>query len=68
MNQALAVCVDNSSYEASLERQKIYNCVFDSAAAKRRYVRVIDESGDDYLYPERCFLELESSPRSSCKR
>ena len=41
----LVICVDNSGYEASLERRKIYEAVADAASAKRWLLRVIDESG-----------------------
>ena len=53
----LVICVDNSGYEASLERRKIYEAVADSASAKQRLLRVVDESGEDYLYPESMFVE-----------
>jgi hypothetical protein len=53
----LVICVDNSGYEASLERRKIYEAVADSASAKQGLLRVIDESGEDYLYPESMFVE-----------
>ena len=44
------VCIDNSEYPASLELRKIYEVLTDSAAEKRDQIRVIDESGEDYLY------------------
>lgn len=53
----LVICVENSGYEASLERRKIYEAVADSASAKQGLLRVIDESGEDYLYPESMFVE-----------
>jgi hypothetical protein len=53
----LVICVDNSGYEASLERRKIYEAVADSASAKQGLLKVIDESGEDYLYPESMFVE-----------
>lgn len=53
----LVICVDNSGYEASLERRKIYEAVADSASAKLGLLKVIDESGEDYLYPESMFVE-----------
>lgn len=53
----LVICVDNSGYEASLERRKIYESIPDAASQKRGLVRVIDESGEDYLYPEAMFVE-----------
>lgn len=54
----LLICVDNIGYEASLERRKIYEAVADSASAQKGLLRVIDESGEDYLYPESMFVEV----------
>jgi hypothetical protein len=54
----LVICVDNEGYEASLERRKIYVMNRDAAAEKRGHIRVIDESGEDYLYPNDMFVEL----------
>lgn len=45
------VCVNNHGYEASLEIRKIYEVLADRAAEKHHQIRVIDESGEDYLYP-----------------
>lgn len=53
----LVICIDNSGYEASLERRKIYEAIADSVSAKRGLIRVVDESGEDYLYPESMFVE-----------
>ena len=53
----LFICVDNDGYEASLERRKIYEAISDSASAKQALLRIIDESGEDYLYPESMFVE-----------
>ena len=53
------VCIDNSSYPASLELRKIYPCLPDSQAASDGLVRVIDESGEDYLYPARYFVPIQ---------
>jgi hypothetical protein len=52
----LIICVDNTGYEVSLERRKIYLSVPDAAAQKRGLIRVIDESGEDYLYSEDMFV------------
>ena len=46
------VCLDNKGHEVSLERRKIYRILPDADAAKHLLVRVIDESGEDYLYPQ----------------
>ena len=53
------VCVDNDGYAVSLERRKIYLTVRDAAAEKHALVRVIDESGEDYLYPRSLFRPIE---------
>jgi hypothetical protein len=54
----LVICVDNSGYEVSLERRKIYDALPDSRAEKLGQIRVIDESGEDYLYPAESFVAL----------
>lgn len=53
----LFICIDNQGYEASLERRKIYEAIPDAASARRGLLRIIDESGEDYLYPEAMFVE-----------
>ena len=52
------ICVDNSGYEASLEIRKLYEVLIDRAAEKYQQVRVIDETGEDYLYPESYFAPI----------
>lgn len=52
------VCIKNSGYEVSLEPRKLYQIVEDAEATKRHQVRIIDESGEDYLYPEALFLAV----------
>jgi len=54
-----AVCVRNEGYEASLELHKIYRVVPDLDADRESDVRVIDESGEDYLYPADWFVSIE---------
>jgi hypothetical protein len=54
--------VRNEGYEVSLERRKIYQVLEDSDAARHRQVRVIDESGEDYLYPAGYFRSLDLPP------
>lgn len=61
-------CLDNRGYEVSLEVRHVYRCCPDPAAALRGLVRVIDETGDDYLYPREMFEvatqgDATSSPR-----
>ena len=53
------VCLRNKGYEGSLERRKIYQVLPDPEAAKLKQVRVIDESGEDYLYPQKFFAPIE---------
>jgi len=55
----LVICLDNSGYEVSLERRKIYVSIPDARAAKFGQLRVIDESGEDYLYPQEAFIPVE---------
>jgi hypothetical protein len=54
----LVVCVDNSGYPASLERRKIYVAVRDADAERHGLIRIVDESGDDYLYPKGFFRAI----------
>ena len=53
------VCVRNDGYEASLERNKIYTLVPDADADQEGDVRVVDESGEDYLHPADWFVAIE---------
>lgn len=53
------VCITNEGYEASLELKKIYEVVEDSVAASHDQIRVIDESGEDYLYPSSFFVSIK---------
>ena len=52
------VCVKNEGYEASLELRKIYQAIPDTGAARHHLLRIIDESGEDYLYPQDFFLSI----------
>ena len=58
MNTHFAICVRNDDYPASLERRKLYEILPDPDAEKRNQVRVIDESGEDYLYPADYFMPI----------
>ena len=53
------VCVRNKGYPASLELRKIYQALADPEAETHGLLRVIDESGEDYLYPQRFFMSLD---------
>jgi len=54
-----AICVRNAGVTASLELRKVYRLVADAEAASQKLVRVVDESGDDYLYPNSLFVPIE---------
>lgn len=53
------VCVDNKDFEVSLELRKIYEVVDDASAAAHGQLRVVDESGEDYLFPSQLFVGIE---------
>jgi hypothetical protein len=53
-----ALCVDNKDCE-DLEKRKIYQTLPDDDAKQEGYLRVIDESGEDYLYPESYFILIQ---------
>lgn len=58
----LAICIDNTDYEMSLERRKVYPVLADADAAEHQYVRVIDETGEDYLFPASRFVLISVTP------
>ncbi|MBM4125288.1 MAG: hypothetical protein FJ246_10115 [Nitrospira sp.] len=62
-----ALCVDNADYKASLILGKAYRIITDSVAAKDDLVRIVDESGEDYLYHKTYFVFVEF-PRAIAKK
>jgi hypothetical protein len=52
-------CVSAGDYAVSLEPRKVYRALPDAEAEARGMVRVIDESGEDYLYPQRLFVAVD---------
>jgi hypothetical protein len=56
----LFVCIDNDGYLASLEKRKIYVALRDTDAEKHGLLRIVDQSGDDYLYPKTLFRQAAS--------
>jgi hypothetical protein len=52
------ICIRNDEYPASLERRKIYESLQDAEAEKHGQIRVVDESEEDYLYPEEYFVPV----------
>lgn len=59
MKPRFVVCIRNDNYIASLEVGKIYQVLPDAKGGQHRLIRVIDESGEDYLYPQRYFEPAE---------
>jgi hypothetical protein len=55
----LVVCIENDGYPASLEKRKIYVALRDPTAEKHDLLRVIDESGEGYLYPKNFFQLID---------
>jgi hypothetical protein len=64
------ICIDNSEYPASLKLHKVYRVVPDRDAAADRDLRIVDESGEDYLYPAKyfTFVNLPNAIVHSLKR
>jgi len=54
----LVVCVENEGYRASLEKRKIYVALRDAVGEKHGLMRIVDESGEDYLYPKAYFRAI----------
>ena len=54
-----AICLSNDGYPASRKLRKLYEVIADANAAAEELVRVVDESGEDYLYPADFFYPLE---------
>ncbi len=62
-----AVCLDNSEYPVSLEARKLYAVLSDEVSQQRGLLRIVDESGEDYLYPAKLFaiVDLPESVRQA---
>ena len=58
MKPHFLLCIDDGGWPESLEKRKFYEVLDDSDAASDGMVRVIDESGEDYLYPRACFADV----------
>ncbi len=59
------LCIDDGGYPESLEVRKIYVALSDERATQREHVRVIDETGEDYLYPARLFVPIQVPPEAT---
>jgi hypothetical protein len=57
-NKQFAICIENGEYAGALELRKVYEIIGDRTADSYGMVRVIDESGEDYLYPRAWFVSL----------
>jgi hypothetical protein len=55
----IAICIHNGGYEDDLHIRTVYPVLTDESAAKSNYIRIIDESGEDYLYPARLFVLMD---------
>lgn len=59
------LCIDNGGYPESLEVRKVYSVVPDERAEARQYLRVIEETGEDYLYPSKYFVPIQVPPEAA---
>jgi hypothetical protein len=59
------LCIDDGGYPESLEVRKVYAVMPDERAESRQYLRVIDETGEDYLYPSKCFVSIQVPPEAA---
>ena len=58
-SHGFAICVETAGYKASLEPRKLYEVLPDADAGKHDQIRIVDESGEDYLYPESHFVFVD---------
>ena len=58
------LCINDGGYPESLEVRKVYAVLPDERAAMNNYIRVIDETGEDYLYPTKYFVPVELPPEA----
>jgi hypothetical protein len=64
----LMICVNNDGYRASLKARTVYQCIEDEKAQKRGMVRIVDESGEDYLYEADMFLPVPAQFAQNIER
>lgn len=62
MNTKRFICIDNQGYPVALEMFEVYETIPDNQADKRGLLRVVDESGEDYLYPKSRFVSVDITP------
>ena len=61
MHPSFVICINNDDYPASLEKRKLYQIIPDVEAERHGQLRIIDESGEDYLYPKDYFVAIDLS-------
>lgn len=59
MEAKFVICINNKGYEVSLERGKVYRVLDDEKASQHNLIRVVDESGEDYLFPNEYFVPIK---------
>ena len=59
------LCIDNGGYPESLEVRKVYAVLPDDRAEAHQYLRIIDETGEDYLYPSKYFVPIQVPPEAA---
>ena len=59
------LCIDDGGYPESLEVRKVYAVLLDERAAVNNYIRVVDETGEDYLYPAKYFVPIQVPPEAA---
>lgn len=59
MTQQFALCINNEGYEASLEVGKVYRIIPDDEASAHGYIRIVDESGEDYAFGDDRFYRVD---------
>jgi hypothetical protein len=66
IKRGFVMCVDNAAYPASLEVKKMYVALGEPDSEMKGFLRVIDESGEDYLFPKKFFVSVEL-PKTAAK-
>ncbi len=59
------LCIDDGGYPESLEVRKVYPVLPDDRAAEDNFIRIIDETGEDYLYPAKYFVPIQVPPEAA---
>jgi hypothetical protein len=58
MESNFVICIQNEGYEVSLEKGKVYQIKEYEKTDRKKYIRIIDESGEDYLFPKEYFVSI----------